>query len=324
MGLSQRLGDSFKLVRRCGIFVYASFKLAKRDRKSFYQACSTLITYTQRYPEVCEAYSRCVKTRVPRIANTTNLITYLGLIQPVRSPSLEIVRIGGVGDGGYCMLLPPPLHELDSGSQPIALSLGVSSYAPWDLEMADRGYKVLEFDGSIATSPYPNHPNIQFSKLFVGVSDSKHTIALSRVLAESSLDPSAHNILQCDIENAEWEILDTMCMDDLTPFSQLIFEFHGCDPDDEQGSVIRLRVLQKLREYFTPIHTHYNNIAGSTLGVIDDLAYPFCPSLEISYLRNDLVPDDARLVYGLASLEIDSPCSANKPDIPVIFPPLSH
>ena len=37
----------------------------------------------------------------------------------------------------------PPLHELDSGSQPIALSLGVSSYAPWDLEMADRGYKVL-------------------------------------------------------------------------------------------------------------------------------------------------------------------------------------
>ena len=40
MGLSQRLGDSFKLVRRCGIFVYASFKLAKRDRKSFYQACT--------------------------------------------------------------------------------------------------------------------------------------------------------------------------------------------------------------------------------------------------------------------------------------------
>lgn len=293
-----------------------------KDKALFYQACSTLIAHTQTHPDICRAYSRCVKSRVRTIAHLQNLNSYFTLIQPVRSPSLEIVRIGGAGDGGYCMLLsPPPPQKLDSSlEKPIAISLGVSHYAPWDLEMADKGYKVLEFDGSIDDTPYPNHPNIHFYKAFVGVSDDASTISLARILAESKLDPSAHNILQCDIENAEWEILDAIVMQDLLAFAQIIFEFHGCDPDDLQGSILRLRVLEKLREHFTPIHTHYNNCAGICLGVIDSIAYPFCHSLEISYLRNDLVPSDARLVSGLASIALDSPCSANKADIPVIFP----
>lgn len=79
-----------------------------KDKALFYQACSTLIAHTQTHPDICRAYSRCVKSRVRTIAHLQNLNSYFTLIQPVRSPSLEIVRIGGAGDGGYCMLLPPP------------------------------------------------------------------------------------------------------------------------------------------------------------------------------------------------------------------------
>lgn len=93
--------------------------------------------------------------------------------------------------------------------------------------MADKGYKVLEFDGSIDDTPYPNHPNIHFYKAFVGVSDDASTISLARILAESKLDPSAHNILQCDIENAEWEILDVIVMQDLLAFVKLSLSSTG-------------------------------------------------------------------------------------------------
>ncbi|RDU62241.1 hypothetical protein CQA53_09410 [Helicobacter didelphidarum] len=39
-----------------------------------------------------------------------NLLRYLKLLRPFVSPSLNLVRIGGDNDGGYCMLPPPPLQ----------------------------------------------------------------------------------------------------------------------------------------------------------------------------------------------------------------------
>ncbi len=44
-----------------------------------------------------------------------------------------------------------------------ALSLGVSDSSPWDLEMAQRGFKVIEYDASIEKCPY-SHENIIFHK----------------------------------------------------------------------------------------------------------------------------------------------------------------
>ena len=66
-------------------------------------------------------------------------------------------RVGGENDGGYVMAKPNPENNAT------AISLGVSSYSPWDLEMANMGYKVLQYDGSINKGPY-NHPNITFYK----------------------------------------------------------------------------------------------------------------------------------------------------------------
>lgn len=281
----------------------------------------------------------CPLYQAPRSPNpnTTNLRSYLRLIQPMRSPSMEFVRIGSgsseayrrefYGDGGYCMLTPPPLESsstqsgsIDSSKAPIAISLGIWESSPWDLEMADKGYRVLEFDASINHSPYPDHPNIHFTKLFVGAQDTPDTISFARLMSEVDINPSAHNILQCDIENAEWEILDSIDLGLLEHFSQVIFEFHACNPDDEQGAKLRLRVLEKLRAHFTPIHIHYNNNGDVMIGVIDSEALIFCSLLEISYLRNDLLPKDAMPVYGYALTNLDMPCVPNKPEIPVIFP----
>ena len=188
--------------------------------------------------------------------------------------------------------------------------------------MANRGFLVFEFDASIENSPYPNHPNIKFFKQFVGAKDSNEngvqTIAFSRLLKECEFDANAHNVLQCDIENAEWEILEQCDMSLLARyFSQMTFEFHRCWPDDEACCEPRFRALEKIREHFVPIWVHYNNYAGLIIG--DGLH--FCPVIEVSYVRKDLLPKDAQpCKSGLYRLNTDSPNIAEIPDIPVIFP----
>lgn len=219
---------------------------------------------------------------------------------------------------------PPPSSKLNNNKTK-ALSLGVSPYSPWDLEMADKGYEVLEFDASIEKSPYPNHPNIKFFKQFVGAKDSCEngiqTIALERIIKEFNFDENAANILQCDIENAEWDILKHIDMSMLDKyFSQLIFEFHELNPDDEVGSKMRFELLEKINEYFVPIWVHYNSYGG--LMISDDIL--FCSTIEVSYIRKDLLPQNAKLFAGgLFRLGIDTSNNPQIPDIPVIFHHLS-
>ncbi len=211
-------------------------------------------------------------------------------------------------------------------SNPKALSLGVSAYSPWDLEMAERGYEVLEFDASIKKSPYPNHPRIKFFKKFVGVQDSADTMSFERVIAESKMSQNLPNILQCDIENAEWEILEKIDIALLAQyFTQVIFEFHQCDPDDEQKSSYRFRILEKLLEYYTPVHTHFN--LHSTMFVCENpkiseslRALLWCGVVEVSYVRKDCLPEDIKLAQGVYIRDVDYPNSPLMPDMPIIFP----
>ena len=188
--------------------------------------------------------------------------------------------------------------------------------------MADKGYEVLEFDASIDKSPYPYHPNIRFFKKFVGardnVSGGVETIALERIIREFEFDENTPNILQCDIENAEWDILEHIDMSLISKyFSQLIFEFHECNPDDEIGSQMRFKILEKINKYFVPIWIHYNSYSG--LIISDDIL--FCSTIEVTYIRKDLLPTNAEIFGGgLFRLGVDTSNNPQIPDIPVIFP----
>lgn len=243
-----------------------------------------------------------------------NLLRYLKLFRPYASPSLDIVRIGGKHDGGYCMLLPPPPA---GDNKPKAISLGVSSDSPWDLDMASRGYEVLEIDGSIESSPYPDNPNITFIKKFIGEKNDENFITLSQVIKDFKLDKNAHNILQCDIENAEWDMLEQIDMDLLKEyFSQMVFEFHRCYPNSDLKSKKRFKVLEQIDKLFVPIWTHFNSNGAFITG--DGLF--FCSLVEVCYIRRDLLPSDAKPVSGFYRLGIDSQNTPDIPDIPLFFP----
>ncbi|MGM9107591.1 hypothetical protein ACTFFF_08925, partial [Campylobacter jejuni] len=180
-----------------------------------------------------------------------NIISYLNLIQPLELPLCDLLRIGGYvmyNGGGY-------MSNIDVK----ALSLGVSDSSPWDLEMAQRGFKVIEYDASIEKCPY-NHENIVFHKKFIGNTNNENTITLAQALKDNNLDESKSNILQCDIENCEWDMLENIDISILNKyFSQVIFEFHGCNPEEQDGFEKRISLLKKINEYFVPIHTHFHN-----------------------------------------------------------------
>ncbi|MCR6575363.1 hypothetical protein CINS5915_03155 [Campylobacter insulaenigrae] len=185
--------------------------------------------------------------------------------------------------------------------------------------MADLGFEVVEYDGSIEKCPY-KHKNIIFHKKFVSgkVCDTNH-ITLEQIIMENNMDVDANNILQCDIENFEWEVLENTDISILDKyFSQIIFEFHGCNPEELEGVKKRIGLLKQLDKYFIPIHMHFNNHGK----IFYSNGLFFSTTLEISYARKKTLNIEKYMDYkeecgNLQSL--DFPVCPSNPEIPIRF-----
>ncbi|WP_240329076.1 FkbM family methyltransferase [Helicobacter suis] len=174
--------------------------------------------------------------------------------------------------------------------------------------MAQKGYLVLQYDGSIEKSP-DLHKNIIFHKKFVGTKNDSKTISLEQILQDYNLDVNAHNILQMDIEGAEWDIfekLDFVLLEKY--FAQIIVEFHSIDPRNRFQSERYLAILEKFNKAFQSIHLHVNTVSsyyytGNTfLGNL----------IEVSYARKDLLPKDFSLRSVCGDIEgLDYPNDPN-------------
>ena len=90
---------------------------------------------------------------------------------------------------------------LDPGRDGITYSFGISDYSPWDLEMANRGFKVYQYDGTVPQSP-DEHPNIIFTKANISGAElpppGEKNVA--QILREHGHESANTIILQIDIE----------------------------------------------------------------------------------------------------------------------------
>jgi hypothetical protein len=228
---------------------------------------------------------------------------FLRAVRPFDVAGARKIRLGPYRDGGYVML--------DPGRGGVAYSLGISTYSPWDMEMAERGFTVHQYDASIACTPTP-HPNVVFHPYFIMDCEDMPDDA-RRLPQEILANDDWRNddlILQMDVEGAEWEIFDAMDEATLNKFSQIIVEFHGLYFETD-----KLAVLEKLRATHTPVHVHYNN-RGTMFHYIDEFVYqPYL--LEISYARNGdnvFAPCNDHFPTPL-----DAPNVPDKPDVPIGF-----
>lgn len=193
--------------------------------------------------------------------------------------SVELVRIGGDGDGGY--LLPNVFDTVTHCFSP-----GVSDTANFEGEISKKyGVKSFMIDASVTSAPFEDE-NFVFAKKFLGNRSYGDFITLSDWMEDSVGKENCELVLQMDIEGAEYDVLAFESADTLKRFSVLVIEFHGLQNIFHRHFLSWISgIFEKIYSNFSICHVHPNNCCG----VVEVNGIKAPRVLEITFLRNDLV-----------------------------------
>lgn len=210
------------------------------------------------------------------------IIEIYELLRPQSFNGLRKIRVGNrEADGGYVM-------ADDFEKITAVLSLGIGAEVSWDIEIADRGIEVFQFDHTVdAPNEVAGNPRLHFHKMGIaGKTDPTARMkSLPDVLSEELSEHTGDLILKIDIDGYEWEVFTDMPNEVLQRFRQICIEIHNplARPGQRGRRLRNLAVLRKLSRYFRPVHLHANN-AGPVRSICG-LELP--KLLEICYLRDD-------------------------------------
>ena len=151
------------------------------------------------------------------------------------------MRVGPRSDGGYVIV--------DGFSYDHFLSCGIADDTRFELAFLDKYPRLTcdAFDGTISSFPSHNK-NINWIKKNIGYVNSEETTNL-----KSYTRNYKNMFLKMDIEGSEFNWIDSMGLDDLNCFSQIVIEIHW--PFDKY----RCEMLKKLNRTHYIVHIHGNN-----------------------------------------------------------------
>jgi hypothetical protein len=202
---------------------------------------------------------------------------FFSLIEIKSVVGLKKKRFGSDADGGYVMI--DNLDGIDC-----AYSIGVGNEVSWDLELANRGIPVLQYDYSVDGPPV-KHDLFTFYKK--RISTSKEAVSGSESI-DGIIDSHKHYkkklLLKMDIEGSEWDVLADMKEDSLKLFDQIVIEIHDLSkvieyPFRESAS----RALKRLNLHHTPVHVHGNNASRS----FQFGDFYFADLMELTYVKSE-------------------------------------
>ena len=238
-----------------------------------------------------------------KFTSQSEILGLLNLIRPAHLVSDYKVRIGSDADGGYVM----PSCSLQSN---LVISIGIGGETSFDIELANRGASVLQFDHTIEQTPV-QHPNIHFYHKGWAPSDEGQLLSLSTMMSFANWQTECHSILKFDTEGAEWDALAACKSSDLARFEVITGEFHSLHNLMHRDFFNGVKsVWEKLTLTHQSIHIHPNNATGIVLV----LGIPIPPLLEITFMRKSLA------VFGGHSTEpipgpLDRPNMTDRPDL---------
>ena len=190
-------------------------------------------------------------TRQAQLETHRRLRQMLSSLRPLRAVGFDKIRVGRAHDGGYVMLD-------DFSGIGTAFSCGIGGDCSWDSMIAGRGIPVHQFDHTVEGSPQPD-PLFTFHKLAVAGQSGDGRITIPQI---ASMAGSQRSILKLDIEGHEWPALMDMKKADLSPFAQIVVEFHRLRYADRTNALERYeKTLRNLAEGFQCVHVHGNNAA---------------------------------------------------------------
>jgi len=236
------------------------------------------------------------KIHLERNTNSNLIKNFLKTTRPVGS-GIELIRIGGPGDGGY--LLPNDLEGITAIYSP-----GVSDVSDFEFFFAEKDIECYLLDYSVE-SPALIHNKFNFSKRFLGHSTFGHFVSLSDWLRENN-ETGGDLILQMDIEGDEWEILESIEVQTLRSFRIMVVEFHDManrlfNKDKFEECI---KIFDLLLEEFQIVHVHLNNCCKT----VNSRGVLLAPVWEVTFLRKDRVLE--------ADYSLTLPHKLDRPNLP--------
>jgi glycosyltransferase involved in cell wall biosynthesis len=205
------------------------------------------------------------------------VLDLLAMLQPRAMPSFAKIRVGGHHDGGY--VVPSFALACD-----VVVSIGVGTDVSFDLELAQNGARVVQFDHTVAGPPVA-HLNFDFHRLGWGPESHGDLIDFDAILQAASLEGAARPLLKFDIEGAEYDVLEGLDPARLRPFDIVICELHGLGGLSRAAFLHRARrCLKTLTQHHVPVHLHVNNYGAVAMVA----GVPVPDVVEVTLLRRDL------------------------------------
>jgi hypothetical protein len=193
-----------------------------------------------------------------------------------------------------------------------AFSFGIATNESWDVDIANRGVTVYQFDHTV-DAPTNDNPHLIFAKKKISTDffvDRESESLPSLIEQHDKYNPRPNILLKMDIESAEWDVLDTTPSALLGRFTQIVAEFHYFQGLAEpHWRALYARVLKKLSDLYEVAHIHANNFGG--FSIIANVVVPNV--LEITFAN--------RLVYPFSETDevfpgpLDSPNDPTQPDM---------
>ena len=226
------------------------------------------------------------------------------MLRPHRLKGATKVRIGRHFDGGYTMV--------DRfGGVEVAYSLGINDDVSWDLDMAQKGIQIFQYDHTIERLPY-EHPLFNWRRIGIA---GKAAEAANLATLESLIETNGHRdnrnlILKCDIEGAEWDMLMYTPNTVIGQFSQIVMEMHNLHHVRDYGPADAVRkAIGNLYASHRVVHIHANNYGG--MGIVGGYAVPCV--LEVTLARLDMGEFEASDESFPTAM--DMPCNKDAADI---------
>ncbi len=235
-------------------------------------------------------------------ASQPDILATLRWLRPMAPTGKRKIRVGDPGDGGYVCL--DDFEGLACG-----LSFGVNDNDTWDLEIAERGVRVLQFDHTIERAP-STHPLLEFHKTMIAAAPGEGCATLPDLVRANGGAGPHDVLLKCDIEGDEWPMLDACPPDVLARCAQIVCEFHdlqflALDPFRQRAH----RVFEKLNRAFFVAHVHGNNCTP----MVNIANVPVPSTIEVTFVnRARCACEESGEVFPTA---LDAPNNAAWPDL---------
>ena len=225
--------------------------------KIYLQSCSDFRELVTKIVSTSECVTRKTTAAVDFVYDDSestqrNILGILKKLQPMKAAEHKKTRIGKEYDGGYIML-----DDFDGITA--AYSIGIFNEVSWDLNIADRGIVVYQYDHTIDSLPI-QHPLFKWLKKGLGASVTSELETLPRLIEKNGHQGRSDLILKCDIEGCEWEVLPELPRECLRQFKQIVLEIHFLEHlTDPQFATRVERSIDVLTADHRVVHVHANN-----------------------------------------------------------------